>query len=74
MKKIILSNEYISAFCLQVVLLLHAGINLADGVHMLAEDETDDRKAWNRRRVCAVIICVICGEHFDGPFVRCIFL
>lgn len=41
MKKLILSNEYISAFCLQVCLLIHAGINLADGMHLLAEDETD---------------------------------
>ncbi len=43
MKKIILSNEYISAFCLQIALLIHAGINLADGLHILAEDETDSK-------------------------------
>ena len=43
MKKLILSNEYISAFCLQIALLLHAGINLADGIHMLAEDESDNQ-------------------------------
>lgn len=42
MKKITLSNEYISAFCLQISLLIHAGINLADGVHLLAEDEQEE--------------------------------
>ncbi len=39
MKKITLSNEYLSAFTLQMSLLIHAGINLADGLHLLAEDE-----------------------------------
>ena len=43
MKKISLSNEYISAFCLQVSLLVHAGINLADGIHLLAEDEQEEK-------------------------------
>lgn len=41
MKKTVVSNEYISVFCLQIALLLHAGIHLADGVHLLAEDEQD---------------------------------
>lgn len=41
MKRITFSNEYISVFCLQIALLLHAGIHLADGVHLLAEDEKD---------------------------------
>lgn len=36
-----LSNEYISAYCLQISLLVHAGINLADGLHLLAEDEPE---------------------------------
>ncbi|MBE5906623.1 MAG: type II secretion system F family protein [Lachnospiraceae bacterium] len=39
MKKINLSKEYLSAFTLQMSLLIHAGINLADGMHLLAEDE-----------------------------------
>ena len=39
MKKITLSNEYISAFCLQISLLIHAGIGMSDGMHLLAEDE-----------------------------------
>ncbi len=41
MRKNEFSTEYISVFCLQMSLLLHAGISLADGVHLLAEDETD---------------------------------
>ena len=41
MKKILLSNEYLSAFTLQISLLLHAGIPIGDGLHMLAEDEED---------------------------------
>ncbi|MCR4955944.1 MAG: type II secretion system F family protein [Lachnospiraceae bacterium] len=39
MKRISLSDEYLSAFTLQMSLLLHAGINVADGLHLLAEDE-----------------------------------
>ena len=39
MKKITLSNEYLSAFTLQISLLIHAGINIADGLHLLADDE-----------------------------------
>lgn len=39
MKKTMLSNEYISAFCLQISLLIHAGIGMSDGMHLLAEDE-----------------------------------
>lgn len=39
MKKISLSNDYLSAFCLQISLLLHAGIPIGDGLHMLSEDE-----------------------------------
>lgn len=41
MKKTVFSNEYISVFCLQIALLLHAGIHLADGVHLMAEDDRD---------------------------------
>ena len=36
-----LSNDYLSAFCLQISLLLHAGISIGDGLHMLSEDEED---------------------------------
>ena len=44
MKKKNLLNEEISAFCLQVSLLIHAGINLADGMQLLAEDEQEEEK------------------------------
>ena len=44
MKKNTLSNEELSAFCLQISLLIHAGINLADGMHLLVEDEQDENK------------------------------
>lgn len=39
MKKTTLSNEYISAFCLQISLLIHAGVGMSDGMHLMAEDE-----------------------------------
>ena len=39
MKKMSLSNEYLSAFAMQISLLLHAGIAIGDGLQMLAEDE-----------------------------------
>ncbi len=38
-----LSNEYVSSFCLEMALLLHAGIGTEDGLYLLAEDE-DDKK------------------------------
>lgn len=41
MKKMNLSNDYLSAFCLQLSLLLHSGISVGDGLHMLSEDEED---------------------------------
>ena len=41
LRKIRLSNEYISSFSLQISLLIHAGINIADGLFLLMEDEND---------------------------------
>lgn len=41
MKKRILSNEYVSSFCLEMSLLLHAGIGIEDGLYLLIEDEKD---------------------------------
>lgn len=35
----VLSNEYVSAFCLEFSLLLHSGIGVEDGLYLLAEDE-----------------------------------
>ncbi len=38
-----MSNEYVSSFCLEMSLLLHAGIGLEDGVYLLIEDENDKK-------------------------------
>lgn len=43
MKKLTLSREYLAAFALQMAFLIHAGINMADGIHLLAEDEKSAR-------------------------------
>ena len=43
MKKLTLSREYLAAFALQMSFLVHAGINMADGIHLLAEDERNPR-------------------------------
>lgn len=43
MKKFTMSNDYLSAFCLQLSLLIHAGIGIADGLHLLEEDEKNPR-------------------------------
>lgn len=43
MSKKTLSNEYVSSFCLEMSLLLHAGIGIEDGLYLLIEDETDKK-------------------------------
>ena len=43
MKKKTLSNEYVSSFCLEMSLLLHAGIGTEDGLYLLSEDESDKK-------------------------------
>ncbi len=43
MSKKTLSNEYVSSFCLEMSLLLHAGIGIEDGLYLLLEDENDRR-------------------------------
>ncbi|MEG0971639.1 MAG: type II secretion system F family protein [Lachnospiraceae bacterium] len=40
MKSKKMSDEEISAFCMEIALLLHAGIQISDGLQLLAEDET----------------------------------
>ena len=35
MSKQTVSNEYVSAFCLEMSLLLHAGIGIEDGLYLL---------------------------------------
>lgn len=41
MKNFTLSTEYLSTFATELAMLLHAGIGIGDGLHMLAEDEED---------------------------------
>ena len=38
MKTQILSNEEIASFCLELSLLLHAGVSASDGLALLAEE------------------------------------
>ena len=46
MKRKVLTNAYLSAFCLEVHMLLQAGITLGEGVLMIQDDEPDkDGKA-----------------------------
>ena len=47
MSKQTVSNEYVSAFCLEMSLLLHAGIGIEDGLYLLIEDEKDKKKQKN---------------------------
>ena len=41
MKRKTLTSSYLSAFCLEVSLFLHAGFSLSDGLHMLRDDDND---------------------------------
>ena len=41
MKQMLLSNDWLSAFCLELSLLLRAGISAGDGLHLLAEEEQE---------------------------------
>jgi len=43
MKQKTLSSAYLSAFCLEVSLFLHAGISISDGLHMLRDDDNDSK-------------------------------
>lgn len=47
MSKQTVSNEYVSAFCLEMSLLLHAGIGIEDGLYLLIEDEKGQKKQKN---------------------------
>ena len=42
MKNKRLSNEFLSSLCMELALLFHAGIGVADGVHLLLEEKLDD--------------------------------
>lgn len=38
MRRKVMSHESVSAFCLEMALLVHAGISAEDGLYLLAED------------------------------------
>lgn len=42
MKRAALSNEFLSSLCMELSLLLHAGIGAADGVRLLLEEKPDE--------------------------------
>lgn len=42
MKNPHLSNDQVSRLCLELSLLLHAGISVDDGMHLLLEDKQND--------------------------------
>ena len=50
MKKRTLGSEYVSSFCLEMALLLHAGISTEDGLYLLSEDETNPDISYNGGR------------------------
>ena len=46
MKNEKLSNEQISGLCMELSLLLHAGVRAGDGLALLAEESRGDDRAW----------------------------
>ena len=53
MKKRYLSSGYLSAFCLELSVMLHAGIGVGDGLHLLAEDR--DQKSELLRELAGAV-------------------
>ena len=62
MSKRVLSNEYVSAFCLEMSLLLHSGIGTEDGLYLLAEDEPSKK---NKAMLKAMAEVVAEGRPFS---------
>ena len=44
MRRKVMSHESVSAFCLEMALLVHAGISAEDGLYLLAEDAADAKE------------------------------
>lgn len=42
MKRNTLSNDFLSSFCMELSLFLHAGIGVSDGLHLLLDDQLDN--------------------------------
>ncbi len=55
MSKKILSNEYVSAFCLEMSLLLHSGIGTEDGLYLLADDEPNRKNRDMLKNMAAIV-------------------
>ncbi len=55
MSKRVLSNEYVSAFSLEMALLLHSGIGTEDGLYLLAEDEADKKNKQMLKDMAEVV-------------------
>ncbi|MBO6108127.1 MAG: type II secretion system F family protein [Eubacterium sp.] len=55
MSKKVLSNEYISAFCLEMSLLLHSGIGTEDGLYLLADDEPSPSNQKMLKKMAEVV-------------------
>lgn len=62
MSKRMLNNEYVSAFCLEMSLLLHSGIGTEDGLYLLAEDEPNKK---NREMIRGMAEVVAEGNPFS---------
>ena len=50
MRRKVMSHESVSAFCLEMALLIHAGISAEDGLYLLAEDAADAKEEKNADR------------------------
>lgn len=62
MKKRMLSNEYVSSFCLEMSLLMHAGIGTEDGLYLLLEDESVKKR---RKMLESMVDVVADGRSFS---------
>ena len=44
MKRLTLSNLQVADLCRELALLMHAGIGLGDGLHLMAQEEKQEAK------------------------------
>lgn len=58
-----LNNEYVSSFCLELSLLMHAGIGTEDGLYLLAEDETSPK---NKKMLISMAEMISDGHPFSA--------
>ena len=69
MRKRTLSNEYVSSFCLEMSLLMHAGIGTEDGLYLLVEDETNTKnKKMPMQGVIVLPSAIIMFIYIDNIF------